>query len=320
MAGTRTMDRFSMTGAMLNEQIDRFLEILAAEKGYSGHTLRAYGHDLREFAGYAAGGFDASAEKPPQPLTVDAIDSLTVRGYLGVLHRRNEKITVARKLSALRSFFRFLVRHRLIDEDPAAAILTPKHSRRMPAYLSVDDMFRLLDQTCGDTVLGLRNRALFETLYGAGIRVSELTGLNVFDVDFASGCLRVWGKGGRERIVPAGRKAIDRIEIYRDRLLARAGIGMASDGPLFLNKNQGRLTPRSVGRILETLIRQCSLAVPISPHGIRHSFATHMLDAGADLRTVQELLGHKSLSTTQKYTHVSIDRLMAAYDQAHPRR
>jgi integrase/recombinase XerC len=190
----------------------------------------------------------------------------------------------------------------------------------MPSYLSVDDMFRLLDQAVDDTLLGVRNRALFETLYGSGIRVSELTGLNVFDVDFSTACLRVSGKGGRERIVPVGEKALNRIQAYRDRLFARTGIGMAADGPLFLNKNKGRLTSRSVARILEALIRKCCLAVPISPHGIRHSFATHMLDAGADLRTVQKLLGHKSLSTTQKYTHVSIDRLMAAYDKAHPRR
>ena len=309
-----------MTRPMLTEQIALFLQALASEKGYSAHTIRAYGHDLAEFAGYAAGGAGLSEEKEKRSLAIDDIDSLTIRGYLGRLHRKNEKATIARKLSALRSFFRHLVRYRLTDEDPTAAILTPKHNRRMPSYLSVDDMFRLLDQTADDTVLGLRNRALFETLYGAGIRVSELTGLNVFDVDFSSGCLRVSGKGGRERIVPVGEKALNRIQTYRDRLYARTGIGMAADGPLFLNKNKGRLTSRSVGRILETLIRKCSLAMPISPHGVRHSFATHMLDAGADLRTVQELLGHKSLSTTQKYTHVSIDRLMAAYDRAHPRR
>jgi integrase/recombinase XerC len=309
-----------MTRTVLTEQIDLFLQALASEKGYSAHTIRAYGHDLAEFAGYAARGAGLSGEKEKRSLAIDDIDSLTVRGYLGLLHRKNEKITIARKLSVLRSFFRHLVRHRLTNEDPTAAILTPKHSRRMPSYLSVDDMFRLLDQTSDDTVLGLRNRALFETLYGSGIRVSELTGLNVFDVDFSSGCLRVSGKGGRERIVPVGEKALSRIHAYRDRLFARTGIGMAVDGPLYLNKNKGRLSSRSVARILETLIRKCSLAVPISPHGIRHSFATHMLDAGADLRTVQELLGHKSLSTTQKYTHVSIDRLMAAYDSAHPRR
>jgi integrase/recombinase XerC len=305
---------------MLKEQITRFLQSLAAEKGYSGHTLRAYEHDLAEFAGYAAAAAGSSTGRTPAPLAVDDIDSLTVRGYLAGLHHKNEKSTIARKLSVLRSFFRYLVKHRLTAEDPTAAILTPKHGRRMPSFLSVDDMFRLLDQSTADTVLGLRNRALFETLYGAGIRVSELTGLNVFDVDAAAGCLRVSGKGGKQRIVPVGRKALERIQAYRDRLQAQCGIGTEVDGPLFLNKNKGRLTSRSVARILETLIRQCSLAVAISPHGIRHSFATHMLDAGADLRTVQELLGHRSLSTTQRYTHVSMDRLMAVYDKAHPRR
>lgn len=308
-----------MNRPRLAEQIDFFLQALAAEKGYSTHTIRAYGNDLNEFADYAAGagGDDTQTSRS---MTVDEIDSLTVRGYLGMLHRKNEKATIARKLSALRSFFRHLVRHRLTDEDPTATILTPKHTRRMPSYLSVDDMFRLLDRTADDTVLGRRNRALFEALYGSGIRVSELTGLNVFDVDFASGCLRVAGKGGKERIVPVGEKALARIRAYRETLLEKTGIDMQTDGPLFLNKNKGRLSTRSVARILEALVRKCSLAVPISPHGIRHSFATHMLDAGADLRTVQELLGHKSLSTTQKYTHVSIDRLMAAYDRAHPRR
>jgi integrase/recombinase XerC len=309
-----------MTRIGLTEQIAYFLQVLAAEKGYSVHTIRAYGHDLAEFAAYAARTAGLSGEEAKRSLAIDDIDNLTVRGYLGLLHRKNEKVTIARKLSVLRSFFRYLVRHRLASEDPTAAILTPKHSRRMPSYLSVDDMFRLLDQTAEDTILGLRNRALFETLYGSGIRVSELTGLNVFDVDFSSGCLRVSGKGNRDRIVPVGDRALDRIQTYRDRLFARTGIGLAVNGPLFLNKNKGRLSSRSVARILEALIRKCSLAVPISPHGIRHSFATHMLDAGADLRTVQELLGHKSLSTTQKYTHVSIDRLMAAYDSAHPRR
>jgi integrase/recombinase XerC len=309
-----------MSGQRLSNQIDCFLQTLAAEKGYSAHTIRAYGHDLMEFARYAGGEKETAENHRSPSVAIDAIDNLTVRGYLGFLYRRNEKSTIARKLSALRSFFRFLVKHRLAEEDPTAAILTPKHSRRMPFYLSVDDMFRLLDQTTADNVLGLRNRALFETLYGAGMRVSELTGLDLFDVDFSSGCLRVSGKGRRQRIVPVGEKALQRIQAYRERLFSQTGIGMETNGPLFLNKNKGRLTSRSVGRILETLIRRCSLVVPISPHGIRHSFATHMLDAGADLRTVQELLGHQSLSTTQKYTHVSIDRLMAVYDKAHPRK
>lgn len=309
-----------MTRPLLTQQIEGFLEALASEKGYAAHTLRAYGHDLAEFAGFAAGDAGSPRVSDAQAVTVDAIDGLTIRGYLGFLHRRNAKSTIARKLSALRSFFRYLAKYRLCEKDPTAGILTPKHTRPIPSYLSVDDMFRLLDHVGEDTVLGLRNRALFETLYGSGIRVSELTGLNVFDVDFTSGCLRVLGKGDRERMVPAGEKALNRIQAYRDRLFSRTGIGMTQDGPLFLNRNKGRLTSRSVARILEAWIRKCSLAVPISPHGIRHSFATHMLDAGADLRTVQELLGHQSLSTTQRYTHVSIDRLMAAYDRAHPRR
>ena len=306
-----------MTRLDLTDLIAHFLEALASEKGYSAHTIRAYGHDLGEFARYADAGVVDGVPKSGPPVV---IDSLVIRGYLGVLHHRNDKATIARKLSALRSFFRHLVKHGIVDEDPTAAILTPKHARPIPAYLSVDDMFRLLDRTVEDALLGRRNRAIFETLYGSGIRVSELTGLNVFDVNFSSACLRVSGKGGRERIVPAGARSMERIRRYRERLFAQTGIGMQTDGPLFLNKNKGRLSTRSVGRILEGLVRQCSLAVPISPHGIRHSFATHMLDAGADLRTVQELLGHKSLSTTQKYTPVSIDRLMAAYDRAHPRK
>ena len=180
-----------MNDDRLGFQIERFLQTLAAEKGYSTHTIRAYAHDLEEFARHAAGEQDAGAS-----VRVTAIDGLTLRGYLGGLHRRNEKSTIARKLSALRSFFRFLVKQRIIEEDPSAAILTPKHGRHMPSFLSVDDMFRLLDQTAEDTLLERRNRAMFETLYGSGIRVSELTGLNVFDVDFSSGCLRVSGKGG----------------------------------------------------------------------------------------------------------------------------
>jgi integrase/recombinase XerC len=309
-----------MKRTLLRDEIDLFLQALSSEKGYSAHTIRAYKHDLLEFAHHTAQAGGSDPVTTMDELALDQVDPLTVRGYLGALHRKNEKITIARKLSVLRSFFRHLVKHQRVKEDPTAAILTPKHTRRMPSYLSVDDMFRLLDQTMENTVLGLRNRALFETLYGAGIRVSELTGLNVFDVDFSSGCLRVKGKGKRERIIPVGNRALKRIRAYRERLAQQSGIGMESDGPLFLNKNKGRLSTRSVGRILEALIRKCSLEVPISPHGLRHSFATHMLDAGADLRTVQELLGHKSLSTTQKYTHVSIDRLMAAYDRAHPRR
>jgi integrase/recombinase XerC len=166
----------------------------------------------------------------------------------------------------------------------------------------------------------LRNRAIFETLYSCGIRVSELVGMNVFDVDFAGSVIRVLGKGNKERIVPIGQKALAAIQNYLDQIKNKWGISADHNGPLFLNKNKGRLSARSVGRVLDHLVKACGLLTPVSPHTMRHTFATHMLDAGADLRIVQELLGHKSLSTTQKYTHVSIDRLMETYDRAHPRK
>jgi integrase/recombinase XerC len=181
-------------------------------------------------------------------------------------------------------------------------------------------MFRLLEAVKPIGVLGLRNRAILETLYSTGVRVSELAGLNVQDVDADNGLMRVAGKGGKQRLVPVGAKALAALEAYRQALMAETGIGMYANRPVFLNKNGGRLTTRSIARVVDKMARACALAMPVSPHAMRHSFATHMLDAGVDLRAVQELLGHSSLSTTQRYTHVSIDRLMATYDKAHPRR
>jgi integrase/recombinase XerC len=291
--------------------IDRFIDAMAAEKGFSDHTLRAYRRDLAEFAAFAAGqGADAVAD----------VDALIVRGYLGFLHRKNAKSTMARKLSALRSFFRHLVKRRELSENPTDGVLTPKQAGRVPAYLTVDDMFRLLDGIGGTGVLDLRNRAIFETLYSCGLRVSEIAGLDRRDVDEAEGLVRVMGKGKKERIVPIGQKALAAIAAYRRQLAVEGKGAGGSTEALFLNRNGGRLTPRSIARILDRLVAACALAVPVSPHALRHSFATHLLDAGADLRVVQELLGHKSLSTTQRYTHVSIDRLMEVYDKAHPRR
>lgn len=302
--------------------ISSFIETLASEKGYSVNTCRAYRNDLAEFASFAAdsmvsGGGEEKEDK--QPFMVEDADHLMIRGYLGFLHKRNKKKSIARKLSALRSFLRYLVRHGIIPNNPADLILTPKQDKNIPAYLTVDEMFRLLDSIKADTLPGLRNRAIFETMYSTGIRVSELTGLNASSIDFSGSVIKVFGKGGKERIVPIGRKALDAIRAYMEKLRGEKG-ALSENGPLFLNKNRGRLTARSVGRILENFVREFSISVPVSPHALRHSFATHMLDAGADLRVVQELLGHKSLSTTQKYTHVSIDRLMETYDKAHPRK
>jgi integrase/recombinase XerC len=294
--------------------VGEFLLALSAEKGYSENTLRAYRRDLEAFAAFWAGG-DEAAEFDPRD-----VDRLTVRAWLASLHRKNRKATVARKLSALRSFYRFLVRRGLAGENPAEMVATPKQERRIPGCLTVDDMFRLLDRIPAESRLDLRNRAIFETLYSSGLRVSELTGLDMGDVDLAVGMVRVLGKGRKERMVPLGRKAAAAIRAYRDRLEEEGLVAPGDRGPAFLNRDGGRLTSRSVARILKRLVAACGVFSPASPHTLRHSFATHLLDAGADLRAVQELLGHESLSTTQKYTHVSIDRLMEAYDRAHPRK
>ena len=304
------------------DHIQAFLENLAAEKGYSPHTLRAYRHNLIEMTAFVAGEPDGAQADPLklEKVSLEEVDTLNIRRFLGYLHQRNQKTTIARKLAAIRSFFGYLHKHRIISKNPAENLSPPKHGKYIPIYLPVDDMFRLLDTVKPVGVLGLRNKALIETLYSTGVRVSELAGLDVGDLDGKNGIMRVFGKGGKERLVPIGEKALSAIDAYRDALDQEHGVGRPSADAMFLNKNLGRLTTRSIARVVDKLARACGLAVPVSPHALRHTFATHMLDGGADLRAVQELLGHSSLSTTQRYTHVSIDHLMAAYDKAHPRR
>ncbi len=297
--------------------IDLFLNSLETEKEYSKHTLRAYQHDLKEFVVFFKKNILLSKRDQTQKhiFSVEKVDSLMIRAYLGYLYKKNQKVTLARKLAALRSFFTYLVKQGVLKDNPADVIQTPKCRQLIPNWLSVDDAFRLLDSIETNTLPGLRNRAIFETLYSAGIRVSELAGLDIKDVDFSQGMIKVRGKGDKERIIPIGAKALTAINAYRKQLKADAG-----QVALFLNNRQGRLTARSIGRILEKITQQAGLANSVSPHAFRHSFATHLLDGGADLRVVQELLGHQSLSTTQRYTHLSIDSLAAAYDKAHPRK
>jgi len=306
------------------KMIIRFIESMVYEKGYSVHTGRAYRHNLKEFTTFVDRKLASEQENRAKGAVFswNKIDPLLIREYLAWLHKKNRKITIARKLSALRSFFRYLLKRGIVSHNPAEMVLTPKQQRRIPGYLSVDDMFHLLNGTEPKALLQMRDMAILETLYSTGIRVSELSGLNVCDVDFNSGLVRVLGKGNRQRLVPIGKKALDAIRTYRQRLEQEAGEGVSLDlnGPLFLNNRYGRLSTRSIARVLNKIAATSGLKTPVSPHMIRHSFATHLLDAGADLKVVQELLGHKSLSTTQKYTHVSIDRLMQAYDRAHPRR
>jgi integrase/recombinase XerC len=307
-----------MEDLSVKQLMESFLESLSTEKGYSENTCRAYQQDLREFYQFLKNDMAVDCDKI-KGADLDSIRSLTIRGFLGVLYKKNKKSTMARKLSAIRSFFRYMVKNGRIKDSPAERVATPRREKTIPAYLPVDEMFRLLDSIKMEGILNLRNRAIFETLYSTGVRVSELAGLNVSDVDCEKRLIRVLGKGNKERLVPIGKKAVAFIQDYRGQLKVENG-HTGFDGPLFLNKNKGRLTTRSIQRILEKIVNECALLTPVSPHALRHSFATHLLDAGADLRVVQELLGHKSLSSTQKYTHVSIDKLMEIYDKAHPRR
>jgi integrase/recombinase XerC len=292
----------------MQEWIDRFQQHLVVERNVSPHTCAAYLRDLAEFREFLVNHGGADTALLPR------IDHLLLRRYLTELHKRNQRTSIARKLSALRSFFRYLVREGVLSANPAAAVATPKRSRYLPKTLSVDEAAALMERGHGATTLALRDRAFLELLYSSGLRVSELTGLDVGGLDLRENLVRVLGKGRKERIVPVGAKAHAALVAY---LEARGTAG--DDQPLFTNHRGGRLTPRSVQRHLKTRLLKAGVLKDISPHALRHSFATHLLDGGADLRAIQELLGHASLSTTQRYTQVSVDQLMAVYDKAHPR-
>jgi integrase/recombinase XerC len=288
--------------------IERFHQYLAVERNMSPHTCAAYLRDLAEFREFLAGLGAADAAALPR------VDHLLLRRYLAELHKRNERTSIARKLSALRTFFRYLVREGVLSINPAAAVATPKRNRYLPKTLSVDEAAALMERGHGTTVLALRDRAILELFYSSGLRISELTGLDVGGLDLRENLVRVLGKGRKERIVPVGRKAHEALVAY---LEARGAVD--DNQPLFVNHRGGRLTPRSIQRQLKVRLLKAGVLKDISPHALRHSFATHLLDGGADLRAIQELLGHVSLSTTQRYTQVSVDQLMAVYDKAHPR-
>ena len=300
--------------------IERFLDYLRVEKNASRHTLRSYGADLEQFRNFLLSS-ELHVDKKSGDVAVEKIDHLAIRAYLSQLYRGHRKSSLARKLAAQRSFFKYLVEEELLTQNPAEIVATPKQEKPLPTFLSVDEVFSLLETPDKSTIWGARDRAILETLYSCGIRVSELVGLSDGDIDFTLGILKVYGKGQKERIVPIGEKALMALRDYlpqRDGIMAPLHFP-GSKAPLFINRRGGRLTSRSVARILQKHILRCGLLRRVSPHALRHSFATHLLDAGADLRGIQELLGHVSLSTTQRYTHVSVDKLMEVYDRAHPR-
>jgi len=294
----------------MHERIDHFLHQLANVRGASEHTLRAYGQDLAAFARFAAARGIEDARK---------IDSRTMRAYLAELEERGLKRTsVQRKLSSVRSFLKHLVREGLIEQSPALGLRKRRSARHLPAVLSEEEIESLLDAPATTTALGRRDRALLELLYSAGTRASETVGLDIGDVDLRRGLARVFGKGGKERLAAVGTHAVRALEDY----LAdpeRPGQRKARNAPLFLNARGGRLSTRSLERIVERYVLQAGIRRHATPHTLRHSFATHLLDRGADLRSVQELLGHAHLVTTQIYTHVSIERLREIYEKAHPR-
>jgi integrase/recombinase XerC len=302
------------------ELIETFIEALKSQKGYSQHTVRNYRIDLGQFHDFLKEKAGPRGEEEAEPL-IESVDFPTIREYFGTLFGRYKRSTIARKLSAVRSFFAFLEKKGMVGVNPSADVSAPKREKYIPAHLPVDEMFRLLDRPDVTRPLGKRDRAILEVLYSCGIRVSELTGLDVAHVDFAQRLVKVLGKGNKERIVPVGREALKTLEDYLEETstLRKRIYGDKQVSPLFLNARGGRLTSRSVGKLVKRYGREGTLMLDISPHALRHTFATHLLDGGADLRAVQELLGHVSLSTTQKYTHVSLDKLMEIYDKAHPR-
>ena len=290
--------------------MDAFLDYLRLEKNASVHTVNSYAGDLRHY-------FDFLRREGG--LKVADATHLAVRSYLASLQRENyARRSISRKLSALRAFYAYLTREELIGSNPFSAVRTPKLDRRLPKFLYVEEMEELLRLPDAATPLGLRDKAVLETLYAGGMRVSELAGLDISSVDLGLGVALVFGKGARERYVPLGEHAVLALKTYLEKGRPQLAAGSGTKA-LFLNARGGRLTDRSVRRIVDKYVAQISGLKKISPHTFRHSFATHLLEAGADLRTVQELLGHVNLSTTQIYTHMSKDHLQTVYNRAHPR-
>ena len=296
----------------MEEALAHFLRHLSLEKNASDHTVKSYREDLIQAIEFFRTRPGSQAHQPGE-VTVRLL-----RAYLAWLHEQGyAKSTIARRLAAVRSWCRFLCREGTLTANPADGLRGPRQEKRLPHFLELDSVVRLLDAPSADSPLGVRDRAILETLYSAGLRVSELTGLNVTDLDLDQGTATVRGKGRRERLAllgPQAQQALQAWAIRRETLVA----GRTQEA-VFLNKNGSRLSSRSVGRLLEKYLAQAGLDPRTSPHTLRHSFATHMLDRGADIRSVQELLGHRSLSTTQIYTHVTPHRLQDSYQKAHPR-
>lgn len=298
----------------MEEALAEFLRHLALERNASAHTVKSYREDLTQALEFFRGRLNESSLKPTQ------LNTRLLRSHLAWLHeQRYAKTTIARRMAAVRSWCRFLCRQGTLETNPTDGLRGPRLDKKLPHFLGEKELSKLLEAPSTDTPLGVRDRALFETLYSAGLRVSELTGLNVDDLDMDAGLTTVRGKGKRERLALLGPQALDALRHWLEVRQAMLADHHRSTSAVFLNKNGTRLTSRSVGRMLEKYLAQAGLDPRSSPHTVRHSFATHLLDRGADIRCVQELLGHRSLGTTQIYTHVTTHRLRDSYHKAHPR-
>lgn len=296
----------------IGQYISEFISWLDVEKGYSPHTMTNYRRDVGEFF----------ASLTPE-MEVEDISGLQVRSWVFGLNGKNKANSVARKISALRSFFLFLIRRGYLTVDPTASVAMPKLGHHMPVFLSVDEIFLLLAEPDDRDRFAARDRAMMEVLYSTGMRVAEIVNLNVEHLDFQEEMVLVLGKGRKERLIPIGSQAVEAVQAYLpqrlDILTRRKNAGKSRhDEVLFVNNRGGRLSTRSVERLIKGYGQRAGIALPVTPHALRHSFATHLLEMGADLRVVQELLGHASLATTQKYIHLAVDHLMAVYDKAHP--
>jgi integrase/recombinase XerC len=296
----------------LSPFLEKFKAHLETEKGSSPHTVRNYLIDLLDFERYLVG---------TMKLTLLAGTHAAIRGYMGTLAVDHAATSRGRRLASIKSFYKYLLRQKLLPGNPAKLVKSPKKPQALPKVLPVDEVFAILDMPSLKSVLGLRDKAILEILYGGGLRISELCGLDLLDVDRSGRIVRVMGKGSKERLCPVNAQSIRSLEAYlarRGELLATPRPGQAPDA-IFLNYRGGRLTPRSIARHLDTYVVKLALTRKVSPHTLRHSFATHLLGGGADIRSIQELLGHSSLSTTQRYTDVTVEQLQQIYDAAHPR-
>ena len=292
----------------MRKELGEFLAYLTHERNASSHTISSYRIDLTQLADFL----------DERNVRLAQVDNVVLRGFLVELYRRKlSKTSAARKLAAVRSFFQFCVRRRWLEDNPAKVVATPRLDQHVPGFLSEEEMAKLLAVPPTDDALGMRDRAILEVFYATGIRVSELVGIGLADVSFEERMIRVKGKGKKERLVPFGRKAEESMAAYirvRHEFPLRLG-----ETSLFLNYRGTRLSPRSVQRLTAKYLRQAALRKNLSPHALRHSFATHLLGRGADLRVIQELLGHESLATTQKYTHMDVTQLLEIYRKSHPR-